>query len=288
MPKKKQRNGSHHSPIAVRDYILALLVVCGNAQSQQPPQRPQIETKQHTNGSTDSKQDASEEKQSGSNLAAVVQKVSSLNAHIESKGDGEQGSDQGTEFWPPLYGYRLKVTDTLLVVVTLLLFFATVGLYVATRRLVKDAKDTSKRQLRAYVWMDAKAGPDESQQGFHFKFEIHNSGATPAYSVRCWCRMRVLNPLDITRYEFEKAPVEIEKPRFVINPGSVHFHGTGTKATKQEKLAVSSGDKRVYLWGEIRYIDAFKEPHTTEFRSFWRESPGGSMWAYCDDGNEAD
>jgi hypothetical protein len=29
---------------------------------------------------------------------------------------------QGTEFWPPLFGYRLKVTDTLLVTVTFLLF----------------------------------------------------------------------------------------------------------------------------------------------------------------------
>jgi hypothetical protein len=31
-------------------------------------------------------------------------------------------SEEGTEFWPSLFGYRLKITDTLLVTVTFLLF----------------------------------------------------------------------------------------------------------------------------------------------------------------------
>jgi hypothetical protein len=60
-------------------------------------------------------------------------------------------SEEGTEFWPPLFGYRLKITDTLLVTVTFLLFAATLALWLATRRLVKSGENTAKRQLRAYI-----------------------------------------------------------------------------------------------------------------------------------------
>jgi hypothetical protein len=55
---------------------------------------------------------------------------------------GQRKIEEGTEFLPPLYGYRLKVTDTLLVIVTFLLFGATVALSRSTQKLVRDAKKT--------------------------------------------------------------------------------------------------------------------------------------------------
>jgi hypothetical protein len=61
---------------------------------------------------------------------------------------------EGTEFWSPFYGYRVKITDSLLVLFTLLLFFATLALWLSTRRLVNNADDTARAQLRAYVGID--------------------------------------------------------------------------------------------------------------------------------------
>src|SRR5258707_854604 len=62
----------------------------------------------------------------------------------------QDGGEQGPEFWPPLFGYRLKLTDTLLVLFT-------AALFIATWFLVTGAEKTAERQLRAYVIVfDAK------------------------------------------------------------------------------------------------------------------------------------
>jgi hypothetical protein len=91
---------------------------------------------------------------------------------------------EGTEFWPPLFGgYRLKVTDTLLVTVTFLLFAATLALWWSTRRLVKSGENTAKRQLRAYIVATIKGCdvPETSDGIFTFHLAIKNTGQTPAH-----------------------------------------------------------------------------------------------------------
>lgn len=73
----------------------------------------------------------------------------------------EQVGHGASEFWPPLFGYRFKVTDTLMVWVTFLLFIATVGLFRATKSLVSGAEKMSKQQLRAYLfWKGFNSGPN--------------------------------------------------------------------------------------------------------------------------------
>jgi hypothetical protein len=60
-------------------------------------------------------------------------------------------SEEGTEFWPPLFGYRLKITDTLLVTVTFLLFALLWRCGWQLGGSVKSGENTAKRQLRAYI-----------------------------------------------------------------------------------------------------------------------------------------
>jgi hypothetical protein len=48
--------------------------------------------------------------------------IASAGSCDDESPNGELGS---TEFWPPFFGYRLKVTDTLVALFTGLLFFAT-------------------------------------------------------------------------------------------------------------------------------------------------------------------
>jgi len=115
--------------------------------------------------------------------------------------EAQHGREEGTEFWPPFFGYRLKVTDTLIAFFTLGLFIATFLLWRATRNLVSDAEDTSKRQLRAYVgvermelrcagFSDPNYKPAELSPGYIFKDVISvtfkNFGLTPAYDVQIW------------------------------------------------------------------------------------------------------
>jgi hypothetical protein len=67
--------------------------------------------------------------------------------NIELKSERAQFSKEGTEFLPPLRGYRLKVTDTLLAVFTGLLFIATLLLWRSSERAFKATE-------RAFIHID--------------------------------------------------------------------------------------------------------------------------------------
>lgn len=72
---------------------------------------------------------------------------------------------QGTEYWPPIFGYRLKVTDTLVALFTGGLFVATWLLWEATKKLVQGAELTAERQLRAYVYLKEAKAEEEAGAG---------------------------------------------------------------------------------------------------------------------------
>jgi hypothetical protein len=90
----------------------------------QPQQAPQIETKQPANHGVgeQGRHDPSTPSPSSQNKRG---------------GDGDHGSEEGTEFWPPLFGYRLKITDSLLALFTFGLCIATGFLWRATLKLWK-------------------------------------------------------------------------------------------------------------------------------------------------------
>jgi hypothetical protein len=88
-------------------------------------------------------------------------------------------NSEGTEFWPAIFGYRLKVTDTLLALFTFCLFVATLYLWSATKQLVVGAERTAERQLRAYVYVrktNFKAADDGTLK---ISYRIENFGHTP-------------------------------------------------------------------------------------------------------------
>ncbi len=70
-------------------------------------------------------------------------------------------------------------------IVTLLLFGATVALYLATRDLVHDAQHTAERQLRPYVWVEMTTVkyPPKAPDRIGIGFRITNSGQTWAQNV---------------------------------------------------------------------------------------------------------
>jgi hypothetical protein len=104
-------------------------------------------------------------------------------------------------------------------IATLLLFLATLGLYLATRDLVHDAERTGENQLRAYMLMKTDGAlamsfvgrTDDSHALWQVVPIAENTGITPAlglefytyFSIRLardW-RMRVSRPPDFTHYD---------------------------------------------------------------------------------------
>ena len=156
--------------------LTALIVIAqSSAQSPDFPKTPEVKPQTQTESGL-----KSEPRGSTATVPAVL---------IERGNEKEQG----TEFWPPLFGYRLKITDTLVVIFTFLLFLATLALWLATRRLVHDAKSTGETQLRAFVFSKefeqaanifADTGRGRYIKEYVFWSKIENVGLTPAISDR--------------------------------------------------------------------------------------------------------
>jgi hypothetical protein len=193
---------------------------------------------------------------------SVIASASSQELPVQSP---QVTPEQGTEFWPPLYGYRLKITDTLLVAFTCLLFFATVALWWSTRRLVKGAEITAQRQLRAYLGVKgARIISHDGGNTFVVEIQIINSGQTPARRVThsIAAELQVLHgrPLDFqmpNRQPGEWFMTPHTDFTFVQDIPIGGASGTGT---------IDVGQRTIFTWGRVDFIDAFDRPQHIEFR----------------------
>jgi len=192
--------------------------------------------------------------------------VTANTSNPEAGGHAENARD-GTEFWPPLFGYRLKITDTLLVAFTALLFAATVFLYRATRDLVQGAEITAERQLRAYV----SAAPNiifpfDAKTTVEMGFRVENHGQTPARNVRCCAVVDVLPYPLPPNYIFHEPTIQTRSGGLAcgehvdIRMAAKRYFGND----EIKKVLVNDGC-RIYLYGTLKYEDAFDRTRTTQF-----------------------
>jgi hypothetical protein len=151
---------------------------------------------------------------------------------------------------------------------TIILAFATGFLYAATRDLVRDAKETSNRQLRAYVsGTVVHISSFDKDELVTFKFKVENSGQTPARVVVHHAEVIVApEPLPET-YVFPDITTTLSNPANVF-PGK-SFEGTITSIrpfTLEERTKIIDGSARIYCCGEIFYEDVFgKDDCRTRF-----------------------
>jgi hypothetical protein len=126
----------------------------------------------------------------------------------------------------------------------------------AAKQAVELARDTAKQQLRAYVCVVAAdivfAKVDEPG----IEIRIKNCGLTPAYNVSMWSGLAVsTHPL---QRSLDKPPEEFGMNQSVLAPdGFELMHPIFPLGTAQHTL---------YVYGQINYVDAFNDHHTTDFR----------------------
>lgn len=273
----------------MRWFLLSLALMIGTAQSQQPQQTPQIPAKKESNSPL-----KDEEKSETKTNNAKESVVSVPGSHPEisankSQHNANQGGEEASEFWT-IAGRRLKITDSLLVVFTFFLFFATVLLWWSTRRLVKAADNTAQKELRAYVGAKT-AAVTFIVQDFSIRTKIKNTGQTPAFHAHLWNELALVEHPIPKGFKFQAAPEKINGPRYVIFPGSGIFFTTqpDNPFTQQEIQDIAAGRKRIYHWGEIRYKDIFENHRHTWFRIYWRAEAGPSFgtWIFDEEGNDA-
>ncbi len=152
------------------------------------------------------------------------------------------------------------------------------------------AKETAERQLRAYVLVHSIDGMDPVTQPpllIPYNFVMKNSGQTPAYQVE----IHIVRALVKKGGEFPPLPpvedAEGMKTYSPIPPGGFGHHTVGLTTRITPEIAVAAQHTHdLYIFGRIRYRDAFGKSRTTNFR--YVRSPNSQKLSGASEGNESD
>jgi hypothetical protein len=149
----------------------------------------------------------------------------------------------------------------------------TVVLSIATILLWTGGERHSERELRAYVFpVEIKVENFKTQTPIVAFVKVENSGNTPAHKFTCYAKM-VAGPLP--QKDFSR-PEEANLPASYLGPGEVMWftpHGDRL-LTAEESEAITQGTAAIYVFGEIRYVDAFGKRRHTTFRAIARGEHG--------------
>jgi hypothetical protein len=201
----------------------------------------------------------------------------------------------------PLQIYRnclgLFIHDESDVIVAL----ATVLLAVITYLLVRlgrDQSNTHRAELRAYVFPELATLFDGTMQNpplspnFNWpmvSMTFKNSGRSPAKQVVTWAEIDVIEP----RHEGTLVVPPLKKI-FAMSLGAgatfPKFVRYQRQLNAQEIADVTTGSKRIYLYGRAEYLDIFGTTQWTTFRVYyWGTFPNpiGIAFNNCEDGNDS-
>jgi hypothetical protein len=256
----------------MRGLIAIALACCLNVAASEPlqPQRgPQVEAKKQPESPADSKQQSkADQGASQPNLA----RVGPIQA-APPKPECEHGCEEGTEFWPSLFGYRLKITDTLLVLFTFLLWVSTRNLWTETKaagRIAKTSADAAKTSSdalmlseRAYLTitfeMPGVRWNTNNRDGLFLSVRVQNFGRTPAAVTDIRIGLSVRDNGDLLPLEFPYPNREQEDacPNGILVPGDHLLNDLYLGLRQTARESVQASEKRLWLFGHVDYIDIF-------------------------------
>jgi hypothetical protein len=201
-----------------------------------------------------------------------------------SSPSSETKNNNGYETTQETYFLGMKLSELLMIVVTLIVAGATIYLYMATKDLVKSGENTAKRQLRAYLSFHCNVYDG------HIRFTVLNYGQTPA--------KRCVNY--ITHSDRELAKDEILSNFFKRNDewsSTGQFSANIFKDQKDKVIDVTprflfrdatytTFPSKLFINGLFEYYDVFEERHITMFQFFIEKN--GVQWIImmCKQGNE--
>lgn len=207
-----------------------------------------------------------------------------------SKALAAEPSQQGHTEQNPIKAFAHDTFDYPIAVFTLFLVGSTIMLWLATLKLAREgrkgaieqntiAKDTAKRQQRAYVMAEDQAVTGLFRGGpatCHLK--VFNRGQTPAYGVRIWSIVggTQTNPDDLK--VSQRAGDDFRQSVDVIGPGNFITHKNDCQAPMSEAayVGVATGGIKLVFAGVISHKDAFGQRHFATFKQFYT---GNGNWA---------
>jgi hypothetical protein len=146
------------------------------------------------------------------------------------------------------------------------------------------AQDTENRSLRAYIGISDHKIEDVSGSNPILRVVIKNFGLTTATNVQYW----ITSHLDDYPNPTHLTPEPFRPDISVMFPGSVDSPSFSfTKLEEMDTKGINDGTKPLYVYGAIKYTDAFLCHRVTEFRLMYMKpslTEGRMAWAPA--GNE--
>lgn len=275
--------------------ISLFLLFASCALPQNPPPRPASQT-------TTERRQPNQKSQGHHQQFDAEQRGSEASPLFIKMLPNEQASDKGLSNRSSPWG----LSDKIAVIATVAAFLQFVALAVTILVMISS----SRRQLRAYVGGDVGsignvanpipvAGQDIKPTGAEITnptcgpvayVQIKNAGQTPAYEVLHWGNMCTReHPLT------SALPPSQFTLRFasVLGPGIIatKYLFLATPLTAQEISDLRAGKAAIYVYGEIRYKDAFGKERFTKYRLMHHVGQGAigvsTGLTFADEGNEA-
>jgi len=177
--------------------------------------------------------------------------------------------------WDYKYWCDVGVVDVGLGVFTAALALFTFLLWFATQRLVRGADKNAERQLRAYLSPSVLNSPHVGEN-LEVKVRYKNTGQTPAYQLQTGHWFGFEPPVDWGDSEPTSVPT-------IINPRDEMESTFNLPISFADAQAILQGTKRIYIWGVVKYRDAFHRKRYVRFEREWR---AGGIWRFNGIGNE--
>lgn len=165
---------------------------------------------------------------------------------------------------------------------TFVIAIFTIALFMSTHSLWKSGEKHSERELRAYVFpvsftirnfQTTLSSRNSAPQRISAYVKIKNTGQTPAYKFTCQVKMTA-GPFPQTNFTISEEDAE-HTPGNLGPEGAVSYTPTkDTLLTREQAKDVIAGKWAIYVFGRIDYVDAFKIPRWTTFRTLARGDHG--------------
>jgi hypothetical protein len=168
-------------------------------------------------------------------------------------------------------------------ILNFILAFGTIFLWLSTRSLVNESKLTSKRQLRAYVFIDRcrmeVITTDAGRDFVLVDIAVKNYGNTPAYKFTSQQRGAIIKSSETPVYQTCSASEEGRQGNAIIGPGGETNFSIRIAMNDIHMSVIRRREKIVHVWGRYDYVDTFGEARYCDFflkQGNW-EPPG--LWS---------
>jgi hypothetical protein len=137
-----------------------------------------------------------------------------------------------------------------------------------TERIINQMKDTTQKQLRAYLGVSEcclKLEPPNIPEG---QVSIKNFGQTPARKVRQWIGIAIF-PQPLVG-QLPEPPEGMQTSVSIISPGSHHINVAPVKVPIRacDLPSLYTPEHSVYVYGRVAYEDIFENEWSTNYRFF--------------------